>query len=441
MGTFSNVKNWIASAPSFFKSGGKHSISNLLGAFQFSRLKHDISMWRDALTEMELTFYPYRVKAQRIYIDTKINSHVHSCYSRRYDLVLLKKYGLYRGEECDDKATEKLSGEWVKLLFRYALEADLDGYSLIELGDMINDSFPNLRLIPRENISPDREMLASYPYQIAGENFNDPSNPYYNWVVWVKTPSDKGTSKCGYGLLYKVANLEIFLRNLLGSNANYNDRYGQPIRHAKTSKLEGPEYDALVASVRDMGENGWLVTDNNDELLLVQAQTGNGAGFKTYENFEARLEKKISKVLLGHSDALDSTAGKLGGDQGGEESPASKALEDLETTLAEKIENLMNDQVIPKLLAIGFPIEPGLKFKFKNDKEKEEIREKKDKSLQATATAIKTFNEAGWEVDEKWLQDHTDIKITKKEDPEPLMPGTVGLDPKTKEKIKNLYNV
>lgn len=434
---FSGIRNFLPSVSFSFGNKSKRAISSFISQFQFTRLKHDITMWRDALYEMENAYFPHRVKAQRVYIDTVINSHVHSCISRRIDLVLLKEFELVNGETCDDKATELLRSEWFTNLLRYSLEADLYGYSLIELGDIVDNSFPNLRVVPRENISPDREVLSRITYNISGEAFNDPTYELYPWVIWVNTPSDKGTSRCGYGLLYKVANLEIFLRNLLGSNANYNDRYGMPLRHAKTAKTEGDEYEKLVAAVRDAGENAWLVTDLQDEINFEVAQAGNGQGFKTYENFEQRLEKKISKVLLGHADALDSTPGKLGGDQG-EKSPVSQALEDLESSLATKMENLINDQVIPKLLTIGFPIAPGLRFRFKNDKEKEEIREKKDASLQATATAVKTFSDAGYEVDEKWLCEHTEIPLKKKEIPEPIK---TGLEEKTKQAIKNIYNV
>lgn len=428
------------SFPGFGKGHtGKRNLNSLIAAFQFTRLKHDIGGWRQAIGEMEQAWFPHRVKAQRIYIDTVVNSHVHSCLERRYDLVLLKEYGLYAGEECDEKQTELLRAEWVTNLMKYALEADPFGYSLISLGDIVDNKFPNLTLVPRENISPDREQLCSIVYQVSGEQFNDPTNEIYNWCIWVNTPSDKGTSKCGYGLLYKVANLEIFLRNLLGSNANYNERYGQPMRHAKSTKLDGPEYDQLVAAVRDAGENSWVVTDPTDEIIFIEAKGGGaGQGFKTYDNFETRLEKKISNVFLGHPDALHSTAGKIGGNQDGDNSAVQQALEDLETKLCTRIENLFNDQVIPKLLAIGFPIQPGLKFRFKNDKEKEEIRKKQDESLQATATAVKTFSDAGYEVAEKWLQEHTGIEITKKQEPKPEQEEEK-LDPKTAKNLAKIY--
>lgn len=434
MGGFSSVRNWIGSFTFGKGHTGKRSLNSLIAAFQFTRLKHDIRGWREALSEMEQGYYPHRVKAQRIFIDTVINPHVHACLERSRDLVLLKEYGLFSGDTCDEDQSKLLRADWTQNLMRYALEAREFGYSLISLGDMINNAFPHLTIVPRENVSPDREIVSPLVYQINGEKFNDPSSEFYNWCIWVTTPSDKGTSPCGYGLLYKIANLEIFLRNLLGSNANYNDKYGQPLRRAKTSKLEGKEYDELEAFLRDAGENGYIIHDHNDEVDFITPAAGQGQGFKTYDNFETRLEKKISKVILGHADALDSTPGKLGAADG-LESAVAQALEDLETKLCTQIENLFNDQVIPKLIAIGFPIKQGLVFKFKNDKEKEEIREKQDKSLQATATAIKTLSDAGFEVSEKWLSDHTGIEITKKEAPEPPP-----LDAQTQQRLKNIYN-
>ncbi len=424
----------------FMSFGGKRDSrrpSSYISPIQFVRLRQDIQSWREAISEAENAYYPHRVKLQRIYMDTVLNGHIHACLKRRNDLVMLKDFGFFSGETCDEETTERFRSKWFYEFMRYALEAKYFGYSLIELGNIINDEFPELGILRRENISPDRETLSSLVYMVSGENFNDPTNEFYDWCIWVPTPSDKGTSKCGYGLLYKVANYEILLKNLLGANANYNDRYGQPTRHAKTAKIDGPEYDKLLEAMRDMGENGWIITDLQDEIEFIAAQQGNGAGFKTYDNFEKRLEQKISKVILGHADALDSTPGKLGAGQNGDESPVAQALEDIETVDARDIEYLVNDQLIPKLLKIGFPIPTGLKFKFKNDKEKEEIREKKDKSLQATATAVKTFSDAGYDVDETWLSEHTEIKLTKKKpvDIEPKQP----FDDKIKNRLNKTY--
>ena len=41
-------------------------ISNYIAPVQFERWSHDIAMWRDAIREAELAYYPQRVKMMRM---------------------------------------------------------------------------------------------------------------------------------------------------------------------------------------------------------------------------------------------------------------------------------------------------------------------------------------------------------------------------------------
>jgi len=116
--------------------------------------------------------------------------------------------------------------------------------------------------------------------------------------------------------------------------------------------------------------------------------SASGKGFEVYPNLEERCEKKISKYLLGHEDALASTPGKLGSNEAIED-----ALKEIETVDVRAFEHKMNSIIIPKIQKLGIQIPLGRTFKFKNDKEKQEIREKQDASNKITAEIAKTLND------------------------------------------------
>lgn len=413
MASFPKISNFASYLPAFLGGSPKSPkhISRTIAPNQFLRYKHDIQSWKDAITEMEQATYPFRVKAQRIYMDTVLNGHVDACLNRRYNLTLLKDFGFFNGEVENEEVSELFRTKWFFELMKYGLEARFYGYSLIEFGDLVNNAFPDLRLVIRENISPDRRCVSRFTYGIQGEEFDNPESEYYNWTAYIDSPSDKGTSICGYGLLYKIAGYEILLRNLLGANANYNDLFGQPIRWAKSAKLEGKEYDALAQAMDEMGQEGWIITDPMDEIELIESKSG-AQGYKTYGDFEKRLEQKISKVILGHADALDSVPGKLGGGQG-DKSPVSQALEDLETIDSRFLEYFINDIIIPKLIVIGFPIPVGLVFKFKNDKEIEEIESRENDNNKLVSDIFKTIKDAGGDPDWKYFKERTGITVEK----------------------------
>ena len=65
-------------------------IGSVIAPYQFTRIKQDVQLWRDAITEAELAWYPHRVKMQRIFMDTILNGHVLACLNKRKNLTLLK---------------------------------------------------------------------------------------------------------------------------------------------------------------------------------------------------------------------------------------------------------------------------------------------------------------------------------------------------------------
>lgn len=426
-----NLKKGIGSE--FGTKGGNTNkdLRNYITPVQLQRIRHDIQMWRECISEAEQAWFPHRVRMQRMYIDTILNGHTLACVKKRKDLSLLREWTFKNENEVENKAQKKLFDKrWFSLFLEYALEARFFGYQLITLGDLVNDDFPDLGIIRRFNISPDRLNVTSYVYSIEGDKFLE--EPYKNWHVWIPTPSDVGISKVGYGELYSVAQYEILARNLLGQNADAAELYGTPMLWAKTTKTEGEERDQLESAIANRGSAGYMLTDPTDELDIFESK-GNGQGFKIYPDFETRLEKKISKLLLGHADAIDSIPGKLGNNN--KKSPAEIALEDKQTADGAFLEDVVNNILIPKLIALGFNIDLNSPFRFSNNAEKNEQRLNEDASNLATANVAYQLKQAGFDVDEKYIEDRTGIPVKKVE---PVAP--VKLSDPVKNRLAKVYN-
>lgn len=395
----------------------ERNLRSYITPVQLQRIRQDIKSWREAVAEAEQAWYPHRVRMQRLYIDTVLNGHVDACMNRRKSLTLLKDFRFCNAAGTEDEKVKKLINKtWFRNYCNYVLDAKFYGYSLISLGDLVEDDFPKLANIRRFNISPDRLNVTSYVYSLSGAQFLD--EPYKLWNVWCPTPTDIGISLCGYGLLYKVGMYEIICRNLLGQNADYAELYGQPIRVGKTSKTEEDERAAFEQAMAQMGSSAYILMDALDELELIESK-GNGQGFKVYENLEQRCEKKISKIILGHSDAMDSTTGKLGGEQGGEESPVYQALEDVQIVDSRFLTDNINGELLPRLRELGFSIPDDVYFEFNNDHEKEEFRKREDQSNLATAQIAQTMKNAGLQMDAAYFEERTGIPTKHIEAPTP----------------------
>lgn len=433
MGVFDKIKNAFQwpSAPSIVRDN--KDLSKWIAPTAIARLKQDVASWRTWLVNAELPWYPQRVLMQQGFNDTILNAHVQACMQKRKNLNLLKEYEVIKksGEKYDD-LSEMFNKKWAKDCVNYIIDARFFGYSLIKLGAVVNNEFPDLGIVRRANVSPDRQNVTTYPYAISGEKFLE--DPYYDWHLWVPTTTEIGaqvqTNPCGYGLLYPVAFYEIFLRNLTGNNGDYVEVFGQPLKHAKSVKREGAERDELEASLKGMAGNSYIITDPDDEILFIDGSTGRGN--EIYGNFEERLEKKISKLLLGHADALDSTPGKLGA-----EDASAQAIRECGSSDARIIEHVINYELFPRLRNLGFIIPDDAVFKIKNDNERAEARHLEDTANMATATMVKTFKEAGWEVkDELWLKEHTGIEFTKVAAPT----AAPAFSNKVKSKLNELYS-
>ena len=436
MGAFDKIKNfWFTAKPSDFKQNASaQQINRYIAPVQFYRIKQDIQEWRESLTEAENPILPYRVKMQRLFADTELNGHVTACMTKRKNLVLLKDFALYKGEVIDEKATDMLKQKFFYDIMNYTLDADFYGYSLINLGDLDGDVLENISLVKRENTSPDRLTVVPVTYSPNGMvNFMDKTScdengqSFYDWSIYIDTLSQTAQSKCGYGLLYKIAYYEIFLRNIMGYNSDYAEVYGQPLRHAKTTHTEGTEYDKLERSMAEMASNPSIITDMQTEIEFITG-SGNGSGYMVYPNLEERIFKIISKILLGHADALDSTPGKLGANDA-----VKDALTEIETFQVRQFEYNANKHIIPKLQNLGIKIPLGLVFKFKNDKEKLEIRTAQDTANLATATIAKTLKDAGLKMSAEYFTEQTGIPVETIE--EPVIEPSLNI----KNSLKELY--
>lgn len=406
---------------------------------QLARLKQDIMAWRKAIDEVEQPWFPQRVKIQQLYQDTVLNGHVHACMEKRKRLTILKEFCFIGSDGKENEELTKLfRKKWFYNFMNYALDAQAYGYSLIGLGEIVNDKFPNMSLVRRYNVSPERYLIQHFMYSITGLNFmddrvmDDYGNRIIDWTAWIDTPSESGVTRCGNGYLYKVGLYEIFLRNILGYNGDFVELYSQPYRVGKTDKTEGPERDELERALRDMGSSGYAIIDPVDEIDFLETALG-GTGYKGYESLESRCEAKVSKVILGHASAIDSTPGKLGNPQ-----DVEKALEETGQVDQRFFMDYMNETFIDKLRILGFDIPFGTEFKFKNDKEAQEHETAENTMNLAVAEIAKTMKDAGMEMDENYFTDRTGIKFVKTA-PIDITNTAPTFGDKIQAKLKNLY--
>lgn len=376
-----------------------------------SRIRQDATTRKEAIAEAEQPYFPFRVKMQTMFLNTAENGHIIACVNRRKGLTLLRKWEFINASgSVDQKVTDMfcetskgktMKKAWFKNFLSFALDADYFGYSLIFLGDIQNNTFVGTEVVRRTHISPDRFEVTAYENLTQGVKFLEDESVKDNYV-YVSTPNKLGTSPCGYGMYCELAMYEIFLRNLLGFNGDYLEVNIAPFRQIKSIVTEESERKELENIAREMGSQGFAITEPDVDILF-HASGGNGTGWKAFGDTEQRLEDKCSQIILGHSDAIKSTPGKLGNDNS--ESPAQQALEDKQTEDGENMVALVNNVLIPKMRAQGFNIPEGTVARMINDNEDVENANK-------VISQAKEMKAAGLQMDAKYFTEQTKIPVS-----------------------------
>jgi hypothetical protein len=405
-----NIKNLITG--SFLgRNLEKSDARKYYGKQAIQRTRQDVSKWRESLVDAESEYYPNRYKMLSMFYDTINNGHVQAVMNKRRSMTLLKDWCIYTNGEENEALTEQLSKKWFKRLMAYGFDSIFYGYSLINIVEIENSEPKIIKNIPRQFIEPEGEQLLQIPNTPIGMKWE--GTELEEFLMFITTESETGTTEVGLGLLYPIAYYEITIRNLTGYNADFIEKFGMPLVKGKTSKMDEAR-DEFEESVANMGSNAYIITDElgDDVEFLESLGSTTGNGHMSYDNFETRMQKYITKLVLGHADAMDSQSGKLGSQQG-EDNPIQKALEIVEEMDNEFVETFMNDIVLPKLRALGVSIPEDAKLYFKNDREDERYNERKNEERKTVSDYVDKMVKAGFDFDETELSEMFDMTIVK----------------------------
>ena len=149
-----------------------NNLSNQIIPIRLQRIMQDTLTWKDAQEEAERAYFPFRVKIQQMFIDTVQDGHVKACKERRTDLTLLRDWQIVDKNGVENELVKEiLNKEWFMRFIKHSLDAIFYGYTLIELGDIKNNEFPELKVVKRWNVSPDRFVISNVTYNPIGTNF------------------------------------------------------------------------------------------------------------------------------------------------------------------------------------------------------------------------------------------------------------------------------
>lgn len=354
---------------------------------QITRARQTIADWRCALEEWEDTEDSDRGDLLDIYHDAILDCHVISVINTRVNKTSNKDFKIVdKDKKVDEEATRLLKSKWFKNFVKSALSSKFWGFTLIQMGDIKDDKFQKAKPVNRYHVQPEKNLVSYEANGIEGIDYTKKPQSY--WLVPVGDEME-------FGLLVQVSLMYLYKKWTLNALNEFLEIYGQPIRLGKTDINDQEGFSNMVEMVRDMGANTWAVLKREDEIQLVEGVKGIN-GQTPHEFFNRFCDEQISKAILGQTMTTD---------DGSSQSQANvheNVLNDIIKDDSQDIEFLVNDELLPRMRTLGFPIAKDRFFMYNDD----EVISMLDRS-----TIDKNLSDMGVTLTTEYLEDQYKVEI------------------------------
>ena len=315
---------------------------------QVFRARQNIQKWRLAIDYAEQVESPNRIELIRIYDDIILDAHLSAVIQTRKINVLSKSHNIKNSEgEIDEKTTEIFNSAWFRKFTDLALDSLFWGTTLIEFGDIVEDSFNDVNRIGYESLNPEKQEVKKTIYDSSqGTKYTMP--PYTDYNIEILEQEK-------FGLLNKCVPYVIWKKSAIGAWSIRSDIFGMPLRIGKTDTRDEESRGKMIEMMENMDRATWGVFDNDDSVEFVE--TSGTAGHDIYKDLCDKANSELSKLILGQTGTTDEKS-FVGSSEVHERVSHEYTKADMQWFTF-----LVNDKLIPKLIKLGM-ISEGLTFGF-----------------------------------------------------------------------------
>lgn len=313
--------------------------------------RRDLADWRRAWQMAINVDFPNRTRLLNLYTDVDADLHLTGCVQQRMGFVLNKDFKL-----CDAKGvenpelTELFEAPWFKELMRLALEANYYGHSLIELGDVVEVNgrmaYSRVSLIPRTHVIPEYGVIVTHENDTWQTGYDYRNSELARWCIEAGGPHD-------LGLFLKCAQQTIPKKNMCAFWDMFGEVFGMPLRVATTTSRDPKEYDRIEKMLQTMGAASYGLFPEGTTVDLKESTRADA--YNVYDKRIDRCNSEISKGILTVTMTMEDGASLS------QSEVHRKMLENLIQKDADLIRDLVNWQLLPRMVRHGFPVK-GFRF-------------------------------------------------------------------------------
>lgn len=350
-----------------------------------TRAKKDIDTWRKALQMAENAENPKRVLLLSLYDEILLDMHLTGEMEKRILAATGSNGNLLDAEGKPNKeATDLLTKNWFNELAKNYMISIFTGYRLVQVKELTSEGLiQSIELVNPYNVIPEKGLFVLKAGDEKGIFYKeDPTSMAYTFEIG--DPYD-------LGLLNKCAPHVLFRRFAQSAWSEFSDVFAMPLRVGKTQSKDPASLDRMERALVEMATNSFMIIDKDEEINFIESAKSDGSIFNGLIKL---CENEISKGIF---------SSIIGGTGEGGSYAKEKVGFDIQTliSLADKknLEGWINEQVLPKLVALGYPFE-GLRWEYE-----------KLKDLQALVKIMEGLNGSGYRPKIDWVENEFNMPI------------------------------
>jgi hypothetical protein len=312
--------------------------------FYESLFRKEIEDWQQARISRHDPFNPNPFFIQQLYKDSLLDNHLFSCLRDRV-LAIANKQMLVKDPEgnIDYDRSKLLKKKWFKTIIKEAVRSKFFGYSTILIEAATLGNISKVKLIPRENVIPERDRIVKNPYNPNADFLTMSDFP--NFIINIELGDDN------IGELERIAPMTIFKRHSWASWDEFEQIFGLPIRIAKTSIDTKKHKDDLQLWLQTMGTSSYGIFDKRVDLEIKESSQRDS--FQVFDKKIERVNSEVSKSIVGQTMTKD---------DGSSNSQSQVHLEILQEIIdadIADIEEWCTDSFFPVMRAWGYDLPEG----------------------------------------------------------------------------------
>lgn len=327
------------------------NIIDKLAKRQLFRTREDVGRWRQALLTAENTIVPNRTELIRVFKDVELDCHIEGIINTIKNKIKAKKFVIVNKDgKPDEEKTALLEKEWFFHFLEFIIESRFWGFSLVELNDIVDDGFPNIEMVPRENVVPEFNLVkkdSSLPSVMGMEGLKYLEDPFKDWTIYIGKKGD-------FGLFNKAAPHALSKKGLFGEMWEFAELFGMPVRLGKTDIRDNDRRRNMERQLDNMGSAAWAVMDEGDDIQFKETIKGNSDVFIKPIKLS---NEEISKCFVGATGIFEEKAFV------GSAEAQERLLQEFIISFMRQAKFVVNNDLLPRMITHRI-LPEGFKFKW-----------------------------------------------------------------------------